>query len=232
MRSVNLDWQACLVLVSGTHHCPLARDAAQDIALSQMSYLKPVTLLIILANAAVYYLQQAGGDGLVLAFGLWPLESGRFAPVQVVTYSFLHASVMHLAINMLAVLMFGSDVEHELGSLRFVGYYLGCVAAAALVQLAVAVVTGGIDRPTLGASGGVFGVLIAFGMMFPRQKLVPLILPIPVPAWVFVSFYGLLELALGIVETRDGVAHFAHLGGMLGGWLMLCYWLPKRRTAT
>jgi membrane associated rhomboid family serine protease len=60
---------------------------------------------------------------------------------------------------------------------------------------------------------------------------VPLILPIPVPAWVFVSFYGLLELALGIVETRDGVAHFAHLGGMLGGWLMLCYWLPQRRPA-
>ncbi len=197
-----------------------------------MSYLKPVTLLLILANVAVYYLQQAGGDGLVLAFGLWPLESGHFAPAQVVTYIFLQASLMHLAINMLAVLMFGSDVEHELGTWRFAAYYLGCVAAAALVQLAVAVVTGGIDRPTLGASGGVFGVLIAFGMMFPRQKLVPLIVPIPVPAWVFVSVYGLLELALGIRETRDGVAHFAHLGGMLGGWLMLCYWLPKRQPAS
>lgn len=197
-----------------------------------MAYLKPVTLLVILANVAVYYLQQTGGDELVLAFGLWPLESGRFAPGQVLTYAFLHASLVHLAVNMLAVLMFGSDVEHELGSWRFAAYYLGCVAAAALVQLAVAVITGVADRPTLGASGGVFGVLIAFGMLFPRQKLVPLILPIPVPAWVFVSFYGLLELALGIVETRDGIAHFAHLGGMLGGWLILCYWLPKRQAAS
>ena len=147
------------------------------------------------------------------------------------TYSFLHASLTHLAVNMLAVLLFGSDVEHELGPWRFILYYLGCVAAAALVQLAVAIIAGSVDRPTLGASGGVFGLLIAFGMMFPRQKLVPLILPIPVPAWLFVGFYGLLELGLGIVETQDGVAHFAHLGGMLGGWLLMRYWLPRRRAA-
>jgi membrane associated rhomboid family serine protease len=196
-----------------------------------MSYLKPVTLLLIFANAAVFYLQQGASDSLVLSFGLWPVESGHFQPGQVLTYSFLHASLTHLAVNMLAILMFGSDVEHELGSWRFALYYLGCVAAAALVQLAVAIILGNIDRSTLGASGGVFGVLIGFGMLFPRQKLVPLILPIPVPAWLFVGFYGVLELGLGIVETQDGVAHFAHLGGMLGGWLLMRYWLPKRRAA-
>jgi membrane associated rhomboid family serine protease len=196
-----------------------------------MSHLKPVTLLLVLANLVVFYFQQASGDELVLTLGLWPVESGHFQPGQVLTYSFLHASLTHLAVNMLAILLFGSDVEHELGPGRYILYYLGCVAAAALVQLAFAIIAGSVDRPTLGASGGVFGLLLAFGMMFPRQKLVPLILPIPVPAWLFVGFYALLELGLGIVETQDGVAHFAHLGGMLGGWLLMRYWLPKRRAA-
>jgi membrane associated rhomboid family serine protease len=196
-----------------------------------MFYLKPVTLALILANAAVFYLQQTGGDALVLAFGLWPVESHHFAPGQVLTHSFLHASLTHLAVNMLAVFMFGSDVEHELGSWRFAVYYLGCVAAAGLVQLAIGVIVGNVDRPTLGASGGVFGLLLAFGMLFPRHKLVPLIMPIPVPAWLFVSFYALLELGMGLTETKDGVAHFAHLGGMLGGWLLMRYWLPRLRPA-
>jgi len=194
-----------------------------------MLHLKPVTLLIILANVAAFYLQGVSGDQLAVAFGLWPIQSGHFDVRQLLTYSFLHASLTHLAVNMLALLLFGSDVEHELGPGRFVVYYVNCVVAAALVQLAVAVILGIGDRPTLGASGGVFGVLIAFGMLFPRQKLVPLILPIPVPAWLFIGFYGVLELVLGLAETRDGVAHFAHLGGMLGGWLMMRYWLPKRR---
>jgi membrane associated rhomboid family serine protease len=194
-----------------------------------MLHLKPVTLLLILANVAAFYLQGVAGDQLAVAFGLWPIQSGYFDARQLLTYSFLHASLTHLAVNMLALLLFGSDVEHDLGARRFVVYYLGCVVAAGLVQLAVAVILSIGDRPTLGASGGVFGVLIAFGMLFPRQKLVPLILPIPVPAWLFVGFYGLLELVLGIAETRDGIAHFAHLGGMLGGWLMMRYWLPKRR---
>ncbi len=196
-----------------------------------MSHLKPVTLLLVLANVFVFYLQQGSSDQLVLTLGLWPFESGHFKPAQLLTYSFLHASLTHLAVNMLAILMFGSEVEHELGPWRFVAYYLGCVVAAALVQLTVAIVIGTPERPTLGASGGVFGLLIAFGMLFPRQKLVPLILPIPVPAWLFVGFYGLLELGLGIVETQDGVAHFAHLGGMLGGWLLMRYWLPRRSAA-
>ena len=196
-----------------------------------MLHLKPATLLLILANVAVFYFQGTSGDQLVFAFGLWPVQSGHFDAIQLLTYSFLHASLTHLAVNMLALLLFGSDVEHELGARRFVVYYLSCVVAAALIQLAVAVILSIGDRPTLGASGGVFGVLIAFGMLFPRQKLVPLILPIPVPAWLFIGFYGLLELVLGIAETRDGVAHFAHLGGMLGGWLLMRYWLPKRRAA-
>jgi membrane associated rhomboid family serine protease len=84
---------------------------------------------------------------------------------------------------------------------------------------------------TVGASGGVFGLLLAFGMLFPKRKLIPLILPIPMPAWLFVTLYGAVELWLGVTQTLEGVAHFAHLGGMLGGWLLLQYWLPRRRAA-
>jgi membrane associated rhomboid family serine protease len=78
--------------------------------------------------------------------------------------------------------------------------------------------------PTVGASGGIFGLLLGFAMMFPRRKIVPLIPPIPMPAWVFVTLYGALELYLGVTGTASGIAHFAHLGGMIGGWIMLRRW--------
>lgn len=195
--------------------------------------LEPVSLLLVLANVGVFYLQQ-GGDALALAYGLWPLESGRFALHQVVTYSFLHASVLHLLANMIAMFMFGSEVEHRIGSLRFLFYCACCIVFAALVQLAVAIIMGRVDRPTLGASGAVFGVLLAYAMLFPKNKLTPVIMPIPLPAWLFVALYGIVELVLGMAETDDGIAHFAHLGGMLGGWFLMQYWMDKlpERSAT
>ena len=192
-----------------------------------MSSLRCVTLLLVLTNAVAFYLQQDASDTLIVSFGLWPLESHRFAFWQPVTYSFLHATPPHVALNMLAMFMFGLDVERRIGSLRFLLYYFACVVFAALVQLAIAVVTGSIDRPTVGASGGVFGVLLAYGMLFPRQKITPMIIPIPIPAWLFVTFYAMLELMFGMTETDDGVAHFAHLGGMMGGWFLMQYWLDK-----
>jgi membrane associated rhomboid family serine protease len=98
------------------------------------------------------------------------------------------------------------------------------VLAAAVTQLVVAAWGGGPPYPTVGASGGVFGLLLAFGMYFPRRMIMLIFPPIPMPAWLFVTLYGLLELYLGITGTQAGVAHFAHLGGMLGGWLMLQHW--------
>jgi membrane associated rhomboid family serine protease len=127
--------------------------------------------------------------------------------------------------------MFGAEVEHELGPPKYLLYYFVCVLTAALVQLAVTIMHVSQAGYTVGASGGVFGLLLAFGMLFPKRKLVPLILPIPMPAWLFVSLYGAVELWLGVTQTLEGVAHFAHLGGMLGGWLLLQYWLPRRRAA-
>jgi membrane associated rhomboid family serine protease len=166
-----------------------------------------------------------------MSLALWPVGSGLVEPWQVVTYSFLHASATHLGFNMLALFMFGAEVEHELGSLRFLLYYFVCVTVAALAQLAVTIMHVSQAGYTVGASGGVFGLLLAFGMLFPKRKLVPLILPIPMPAWLFVTLYGAIELWLGVTQTLEGVAHFAHLGGMLGGWLLLQYWLSRKRSA-
>ena len=129
---------------------------------------------------------------------------------------------------MLALYMFGGDIERLLGSRRFLVYYLACVVGAAVAQL---VVLGGMNRPpvpTVGASGGVFGLLLAFGMAFPHRKLMLLFPPIPMPAWLFVTLYGLLELYLGVFGSSQGVAHFAHLGGMVTGYVLLTYWARQR----
>ena len=196
-----------------------------------MFSLQPVTLLLVLANVGVYFLQQDLLEHTLVRYALWPVGSGLLEPWQVISYSFLHASATHLGFNMLALFMFGAEVEHELGSPKYLLYYFVCVLTAALVQLAVTIMHVSQAGYTVGASGGVFGLLLAFGMLFPKRKLVPLVLPIPMPAWLFVTLYGAVELWLGVTQTLEGVAHFAHLGGMLGGWLLLQYWLPCRRAA-
>jgi len=193
----------------------------------------PVTQTLIIANVAVFLLQLATGNRIAAEFALWPLGSGAaygpeagvgFAPWQVVTYSFLHGGIAHLFFNMFALYMFGSELERVFGQRRYLSFYFVCVLTAAVTQLVVASSTGGPPYPTVGASGGVFGLLLAFGMYFPRRTIMLIFPPIPMPAWLFVTLYGLLELYLGVTGTQSGIAHFAHLGGMLGGWLMLRYW--------
>jgi membrane associated rhomboid family serine protease len=182
----------------------------------------PVTRTLLIVNVIAFAIESLLGSNLFVEFMLWPL--GRdFAPWQVLSYGFLHGSLTHLLFNMLGLYMFGSDVERVFGPSRFLTYYLSCVITAALAQLAVTWMMGSA-HPTVGASGGVFGLLLAFGMMFPRRTVVLLIPPIPMPAWLFVTLYGLIELYLGITGTASGVAHFAHLGGMVGGYLLIGYW--------
>lgn len=215
------------------------------------SDLPPVTRALLWSNGLVFLLQQMLGDARFLPFMLWPwgepfqgLLSGEpmsvtFLPWQVVTYGFLHGDLMHLMFNMLALLMFGSPVEHTFGTRRFAIYYFTCLVGAGLVQLWVATLAfqeSGRPYPTVGASGGVFGLLLAFGMLFPQQKVMLLFPPIPMKAWVLVVGYGTLELFLGVTRTQSGVAHFAHLGGMAFGGVLIQYWRgrwpfrPKRRT--
>jgi membrane associated rhomboid family serine protease len=178
---------------------------------------------LIIANVIVFVLAQWLGDASTLLFALWPLASGQFMPWQLVTYAFVHGGVAHLAFNMYGLWMFGSDLERLWGARRLALLYGASVLAAAMVQLGTTSWLGSTS-PTVGASGGVFGLLVGFAMAFPQRKIILLLPPIPMPAWVFVTLYGLAELAMGITGTANGVAHFAHLGGLLGGWLVIRFW--------
>jgi membrane associated rhomboid family serine protease len=172
---------------------------------------------------AVYVLDQSGAA--LGAFALWPpggFES-RFEVWQLVTYSFLHGSLAHIFFNMLALYMFGGEIERLFGSRFYALYYLGSVLSAAICHLVVTAAMGLPPVPMVGASGGIYGLLLAFGVYFPHRRVLLLFPPIPLPARVFVFGFAALELFLGITQTAAGVAHFAHLGGMLGGWLMIQY---------
>ncbi|MEP7300401.1 MAG: rhomboid family intramembrane serine protease [Caldimonas sp.] len=182
----------------------------------------PVTQALLLANVAAFFLQSLLGDGLVSALALWPVESGAFWPWQVVSYAFLHGSFNHLFFNMLGVWMFGSQLEQVWGGRRYAQFYAASVVAAALTQLLVNALLGSLS-PTIGASGGVFGLLLAFAMIFP-ERIILLFFVIPMKAKYLVALYGLIELYQGVYVMSSGVAHFAHLGGMLGGLLVIRYW--------
>ena len=185
----------------------------------------PVTQALLFANIAVFVLEMSGALSLG-EFALWPPASGlesRFEVWQIVTYAFLHANLAHIFFNMLGLYMFGSEVERLFGSRFYLAYYFGCVVSAALCHLAVTAWMGVAPYPTVGASGGVYGLLLAFGVYFPHRQVLLLFPPIPLPARVFVIAFAALELAFGVTGTAAGVAHFAHLGGMLGGWLMIQY---------
>jgi membrane associated rhomboid family serine protease len=189
-----------------------------------LTSLPPVTRTLIIANVLAFICQSLLGN-LALYLYLWPLQGGGlFFPWQLVTYGFLHAGLTHLLVNMLAVYMFGGDLERLWGAKRYLQLYFASLVAAGLTQLAFQYFSGLPPVPTVGASGAVFGLLLAFAIYFPRRIIVPLIPPIPMPAPIFVTLYGALELYLGVTGTQEGVAHFAHLGGMLGAWLLIQYW--------
>lgn len=191
----------------------------------------PVTRALIAANAVMFLLELVAESGMTLYLALWPWGAS-FQPWQIVTYSFLHASFWHLFVNMFALFMFGGELERLWGNKRYLELYFASVITAGMSQLVFSSLSGADPYPTVGASGGVFGLLLAYAMYFPRRTIMLLIPPIPMPAWLFVTLYGLLELYLGVTGTQGGVAHVAHLGGMLGAWLLILYWrgrFPSRR---
>ncbi len=198
-----------------------------------MRGLPTVTRALLAACAVGYVLQLISAEGLLYHYALWPLGGSAFGPHfepwQLVSYAFLHGSFTHLAFNGLALYMFGPELERLLGPARFTVYYFTCVIGAAVAQLLVMPLLGVPPAPTVGASGGIFGLLLAFGLAWPNRRLMLLFPPIPMPAWLFVTLYGLMELVLGVTGTQQGVAHFAHLGGMVGGFLLVLYWRARRR---
>jgi membrane associated rhomboid family serine protease len=198
--------------------------------------LTPVVQWLLLINGLLFLGQQFYFGPLVYWLALWPqgllgdgLTAGgpQFWPWQLLTYGFLHAGMLHIVLNMYALWLFGSRLEYLWGGRRFAAYYLACVVGAALVQLVVSEVNlaqGGVAYPVLGASGGVFGILLALGLTFPETRLMLLIPPIPIKAKWFVLIYGVIELVAGVTGTLEGIAHFAHLGGMLTGLILLYRW--------
>ena len=201
----------------------------------------PATQALLIANVVIFVLQLLMGDATFYPFMLWPPSEMGFDPFspgqnfqvwQLLTYGFLHGGFGHILFNMLALYMFGAPLEATWGAKRFTTYYLVCVAGAGLCQLAVGwwtVSQGGAAYPTIGASGGVFGLLLAYAMLFPNHRVMLLFPPIPMKARTFVIVIGAISLLMGLTGGwgpggEANVAHFAHLGGMLFGWLVIRYW--------
>ena len=189
-----------------------------------------VIFALLIINGVVFALQQVSPRFLMINFALWPAgpSNSPFMPWQLLTYGFLHGNLMHIAFNMFALWMFGRELELMMGPRRFITYFLTCVVGAGLIQLLVAGSQGGL-YPTVGASGGVFGILLAYGLAFPNRMIMLMFPPIPMKAKYFVLVFGLLELYLGVSGNAPGVANFAHLGGMLFGFLLLRYWAHTSR---
>jgi membrane associated rhomboid family serine protease len=194
--------------------------------ITQYTQYPPAVKGLLISNGIVFLLttQPAYAQFIFEYFALWPGDA--FIPWQLISYAFIHGGFTHLFFNMFALWMFGSQIEFAWGTRRFMLFYLVCVLGAAITQLAVASLSGQ-HYPTVGASGGVFGLLLAFGMMYPNRRLLLLFPPIPVKAKYFVAGYGLIELSLGVFGLEEGVAHFAHLGGMFAGFVLIQYWRSR-----
>jgi membrane associated rhomboid family serine protease len=184
----------------------------------------PVVKNLLIINLLVYMATAMLPIGdRILEYGALALGSPWFHTYQYITYMFLHSSFEHLFFNMFALWMFGRTLEYRLGSQRFLVYYMACGVGAALIQWGVALLLGELPLFLVGASGAVMGLLLAFGVLYPNATIMLLIPPIPMKAKWFVIIYALIELFLGWRGVGQ-VAHFAHVGGMVWGFLLLHYW--------
>ena len=194
----------------------------------------PVVKNLLIANCVIYLammlipsVNHFCGEYLRLWWYNEPYAP-QFHSYQFVTYMFLHGSGYHLFSNMFALWMFGRTLEYELGSQRFLTYYLVCGVGAAIIQIAIASLLGE-DLALVGASGAVFGLLLAFGLMHPNNQIYIIPFPFPIKAKWFVVGYAVLESALGWSGVETGIAHFAHVGGMLWGLVLLLWWRKQRK---
>lgn len=217
-----------------------------------MNNLPTVTKNLLIINVLCFFgtiVAKRYGIDVEALLGLHFFLTDTFNPAQLITYMFMHANFQHIFFNMFAVWMFGRVLEQVWGPRRFLFYYILCGIGAALIQEGVYYMEyvtdwsnytivdygGGIVAPmqdflnklnTVGASGAVYAILLAFGMLFPNSQMFIFPIPFPVKAKYFVIGYAVLEIVLGITGS-DGVAHFAHLGGMLFGFILIIYWRKK-----
>ena len=209
-----------------------------------------VVLNLMIANAVVFLATMLFDNNVLYEnFALFNVDfrclgqegMTLFKPWQIVTYMFMHGGFSHLFFNMFSLWMFGRTLELEMGWKRFLIYYMVCGVGAALFQMGIAQIDLAhmdlgsamwyryMSTPTVGASGAIFGLLLAFGMLHPDAVISLIFPPIAMKAKWFVVVYGVLELLLGVSGTMSGVAHFAHLGGMFWGWLLLVWWRHRAR---
>ena len=187
---------------------------------------------LLIINILMFFGTKLLGEGVRMSLAVYFPTSSFFQPYQLVTHMFMHGNLSHLFFNMFGVYMFGSPLESLWGPKRFLFFYLftgfGALALHILVQY-IELGNGTIpqqmvDIPMLGASGAVFGLLAGYGMSFPNSIIQMLFPPIAMKAKYFVLLYAAAELLFGLQNIMPGVAHFAHLGGALFGFLLLVYW--------
>lgn len=194
----------------------------------------PAAIFLIGVNLLVYVLQWSASPLLETYFALWPLQplAGvvHFRVWQLFTYAFLHdtGDVAHLLFNMLILWMVGTEIEGELGPRRLLGLYFASIVAAAFTQLIAATLLNAEPSLGMGASGGVFGLLLAFIVLNPKRKVRPLLPPVQMSAWAFVLLCAVVESLIGIKGSLAAPAHFAPLGGLIGSFLVLMQWRRSR----
>lgn len=189
-----------------------------------LTAIPPVTRVVLLLNIIIFLLDLFVGHIIMQFLALYSFKTGAFRPYQIVTHMFLHGGFGHIFFNMFALFMFGRVLESVLGGKKFfILYFLSGLGAAAL-QLFIYYLQ---DAPAImiGASGAIFGILIAFAMMFPNVELMIIFIPIPIKAKYLVPIYAVFELFFGIANfSGDNIAHFAHLGGAIVGFILIKIW--------
>jgi membrane associated rhomboid family serine protease len=190
--------------------------------------LTPVTKVLLWAIGIAYLLQQLV-PSVTTYFALWPIGIGSpFQPWQLVTYALLHGGFAHLFFNALMLWQFGPRLEHSLGRKRFIQFLVVSTVGAGACQLALMTLVLRSNPNSLpyaiGASGFIYGIMMAWAVMWPRDRLMMILPPVEMSVRTMVLFFGGLALFLGVTGSGEGIAHFAHLGGMLFAWLLLRYW--------
>ena len=188
---------------------------------------------LFLVNALMFIATCINQNYMVATFAMFFPTSPFFHWWQPVTHMFMHGGFWHIFLNMWCLLMFGSALERSIGSRKFVLFYfvagLGAVAVHTLVQYLQGPI---LNVPTLGASGAIYGIQIGYAMLYPNDIWTLVFPPVSLKAKWFVVIFAVIELVTGILGTRDGVAHFAHLGGMLFGLILILVWKKKGKMYT
>ena len=206
-----------------------------------LSSIPPVTRNLILVNVIIFIATMINENFMIGTFGLFYPSSQFFRWWQPLTHMFMHGGFWHILFNMYTLFIFGVVVERIIGSKKFLFFYFICGFGAAALQIGTqylemqAFISAGATEsiaalkatPTVGASGAIYGVLIGYAMLFPDSRMTLIFPPVTLSAKWMVIIFAAIELFTGVLGWVDGVAHFAHLGGMLIGWLMIRWWRKR-----